>query len=303
MITANETELRFDERTLNDFAASLTLSPHSIVSYKKCLAYFFSYLVEKGIDKPESSHVSAYYGELKASGRKGNTVYNYMAAVRAFFRWAQSQGLYHDISANITVPHADQSSARGALTAAQLRKLMNSIDRDTLQGLRDYAILALMLTAGLSALELSRADVGDVCEESDGYVIHIRDNNGQRRDRAKIPPYAIEAVTKYLEARGVAGAGDAYGEAVPLFVSVSDRNRDKNQHMTVGSISRVAKNALRDAGFDDARLSAQSLKVSAMRLALQSGERLEDVQKFARHKHIRTTFLYERPALEGAYPA
>jgi integrase len=64
--------------------------------------------------------------------------------------------------------------------------------------------------------------------------------------------------------------------------------------MTVGSISRVAKSALRNAGFDDKLLSARSLKVSAMKLALQHGERLEDVQKFARHKYIRTTFLYER---------
>ena len=83
------------------------------------------------------------------------------------------------------------------------------------------------------------------------------------------------------------------GKPVPLFVSVSDRNRDKNEPMSSGSVSRIAKNALRNAGYDDAKLSAKSLKVSAMKLALQNGERLEDVQRFARHKQIRTTFLYE----------
>ncbi len=98
----------------------------------------------------------------------------------------------------------------------------------------------------------------------------------------------MDAISKYLEGRGDIKKPDA-----PLFISVSDRNRDKNEHMTVGSVSRIVKNALRNAGFDDRRLSAKSLKASAIKLALQRGDRLEDVQKFARHKQIRTTFLYE----------
>lgn len=98
----------------------------------------------------------------------------------------------------------------------------------------------------------------------------------------------MEALTAYLKIRD-----DGCGAESPLFIGVSPRNRGKNGHMTPGSVSRVVKEALRKAGFDDALLTAQSLKVSAMKLALQGGERLEEVQKFARHKHIRTAFLYE----------
>ena len=285
--------LRFDERTLNDFAASLRLSPHSITSYKKCLAYFFSYLLEKGIDKPENRHIAAYHEDLIASGRKANTVYNYMAAVKAFFRWTQASGLYPDISAKVSVQRAGQIPNRKTLTAAQLRKLMNSIDRETVQGKRDYVILALMLTAGLSALELSNANVSDVCEDGEGYVFHVRGNDGQRSESVDISPHVMDALSEYLDARRQGEEEQVPGPDAPLFMSVSNRNVSKEEHMTVGSISRVAKNALRNAGFDDAQLSAKSLKVSAMKLALQRGERLEDVQKFARHKQIRTTFLYD----------
>ena len=280
--------LRFDRRTLEDFAASLDLSPHSIASYKKCLAYFFKYLSSKGIDKPEERHIAAYREELMASGRKANTVYGYLAAVRAFFRWAWGEGLYRDISAKVSVPRAEQSPNRKTLTALQLKKLMSSIDRESLQGMRDYAILALMLTTGLSALEISRINAGDIGRSGEGGVLHVRGNDGQKHETVGVPAYVMEVISKYLSARGEGGL------EAPLFVSVSNRNGDKNEHMSAGSIGRVAKNALRGAGYDEERLSAQSLKVSAMKLALQGGERLEDVQKFARHRTIRTTFLYDQ---------
>jgi len=285
----NSAGLRFDSHTIEDFAASLTLSPHSVASYKKCLAYFFTYLANKGIVRPESGDIAAYAGELSASGRNAHTVYSYIAAVRAFFRWTQSQGLYRDIAAEIPLPQTERMPNRKTLTAAQLRKVLDSIDRTTLQGKRDYAILAFMMTLGLSALEVSRAKIEDVHESDESCVLYIRDNDGVKRGSLDVPPLTMSALLEYLNARGYIEEPDA-----PLFISVSDRNRGKNEHMTAGSVSRIAKNALRNAGYDDKRLSAKSLKVSAMKLALQRGERLEDVQKFARHKQIRTTFLYEQ---------
>ncbi|MBQ9565107.1 MAG: tyrosine-type recombinase/integrase [Synergistaceae bacterium] len=289
----NDAGLRFDRRTIEDFAASLTLSPHSVASYKKCLAYFFAYLARKGIDRPASGDVAAYGEELSSSGRSANTVYGYIAAVKAFFRWAQTEGVYRDIAAEVPLPRPDRAPNRKTLTATQLRKILNGIDRETLQGVRDYAILALMITMGLSALEISQAKMGDIRKSENETVLHVRGGDGQRHDVMRIPPPVAETVSKYLDARFQVDPDAPREERVPLFVSVSPRNRDKNEPMSAGSISRIAKNAIRGAGYDGERLSAQSLKVSAMKLALRRGERLEDVQKFARHRQIRTTFLYE----------
>ena len=297
-----DAELRFDTRTTEDFAASLELSPHSVTSYKKYLSCFFKYLAERGIVKPESGDIAAYVAKLSTSGRSNRTIYGYVTSIRAFFRWTQFEGLYRDIASEIPLPKLDRMPNRKTLTAAQLKRVLTSINRETLQGMRDYAIVTLMLTAGLSALEVSKANIEDIYKteskaESE-YVLSVRKGDGQKQDTVKIQPHVMEAISKYLNARGDIKKPDA-----PLFISVSDRNRDKNEHMTVGSVSRIVKNALRNAGFDDRRLSAQSLKVSAIKLALQSGERLEDVQRFARHRQIRTTFLYERHMSEGVYQA
>ena len=281
-------ELCFDAQTIEDFAASLELSPYSVTSYKKCLSYFFKYLADMRIVKPDSGDIAAYVAKLSTSGRSNRTIYGYVASIRAFFRWTQSQGLYRDIASEIPLPEMERMPNRKTLTAAQLKSVLTGINRETLQGMRDYAIVTLMLTAGLSPLEISQANVGDIGKTESEYVLSVRSSDGQKRDTVKIQPHVMEVISKYLKTREEMKKPDA-----PLFISVSDRNRDKNEHMTVGSVSRIAKNALRKAGFDDKRLSARSLKVSAMKLALQRGERLEDVQKFARHRQIRTTFLYE----------
>lgn len=286
--STREAALRFDQRTVARFAASLDLSPRSIVSYKKFLAYFFEFLSGRGIARPKREHVAAYMEAMLASGKKATTAHNYLAAVRAFFRWAKAGGLYPDITEGMPLPRFERIPARKALTGAQLKEVLLGIDRGTVKGLRDYAILLLMLTTGLSALEISNANVGDIGRSGRGDVLYLRDDGGNRQEDVRVPPQVMEALTAYLEARE-----DVNGAESPLFIGVSPRNRGKNGHMTPGSVSRVVKEALRKAGFDDALLTAQSLKVSAVKLALQRGERLEDVQKFARHKHIRTTFLYE----------
>ncbi|MBR1672004.1 MAG: tyrosine-type recombinase/integrase [Fretibacterium sp.] len=275
-------EIRFNHETVERFAASLDLSSSSVASYKKCLAYFFDYLADRGIGKPEAGHVAGYREALTAAGRRPSTVYNYLIAVRAFFQWTHAQGLYPNIAGRVKIPRVDHAPSRRTLTGAQLKTVLSSIGRESIRGLRDYAILTVMLTGGLSSCEVSRANVGDAALAREGGTLSIRGGDGELRGAVRLPSRVVEALAEYLGARGPVEP-DA-----PLFASV----RRRDGHMSRGSVNRIVKEALRNAGFDDAMLSAQSLKFTAVRLALQGGERLEDVQRFARHKNIRTTFRY-----------
>ena len=281
------TAIRFDKRMLENFAASLERSPHSVASYRKCLAYFFAYLSERGITRPESGDIAAYREILSASGKKPGTVHSYLAAVKAFFRWAEAKGFYPDIAEKIVQPKVDHVPHRKTLTGAQMKKVLDGIDREDIRGKRDYALLALMVTGGLERLEVVQAQVGDLKMAQFGPVLQIRGGKG---GSVKVPPRTWRALLDYLEARG------PLEENAPLFVSVSNRTQgqDQKKPLSVGSVSRIVKDALRNAGFDDVMLSAQSLRFTALKLALQGGESLEDVQKFARHRTIRTTFLYEQ---------
>ena len=58
------------------------------------------------------------------------------------------------------------------------------------------------------------------------------------------------------------------------------------------SISRIVKEHLKEAGYNNDRLTAHSLRHSAVTLALLQGQDLAEVQAFARHRDISTTMIY-----------
>lgn len=76
----------------------------------------------------------------------------------------------------------------------------------------------------------------------------------------------------------------------PLFTSLS--NKSYGRRLTTRSLRRIAKGALRKAGFDDPRLTAHSMRHSAITLALLGGASLQQAQALARHSNINTTLLY-----------
>ena len=76
----------------------------------------------------------------------------------------------------------------------------------------------------------------------------------------------------------------------PLFSSLS--NNSKGQRLSPKSISSIVKHRLIDAGYNSDRLTAHSLRHSAVTISLIGGLPLEEVQQFARHKNISTTQIY-----------
>ena len=59
------------------------------------------------------------------------------------------------------------------------------------------------------------------------------------------------------------------------------------------------KNALKNAGYDSTRLTAHSLRHTAITLALLAGREITEVQQFARHASLNTTMIYNH-ALDQA---
>ena len=172
-----------------------------------------------------------------------------------------------------------------------MKLVLNTIDRSTLEGKRDYAIMALMSVGGLRTIEVSRANVEDVRILGDFTVLYVQGKG--RKDRTefvKLPNPVLKAINEYLRERFDKTDRGNIDENAPLFASMSNRN--KNGRLTTRTISGIAKRAMRQAGFDSPRLSAHSLRHSAVTLSLLAGADLAEVQAFARHSNISTTQIY-----------
>jgi integrase/recombinase XerC/integrase/recombinase XerD len=97
-------------------------------------------------------------------------------------------------------------------------------------------------------------------------------------------PETLQPIRDYLQARGDVDKSE------PLFCSHSDRNGGDS--LTTRSISRLVKKAFRRIGLDDDRITAHSLRHTAITLSIKGGASLHQAQAMARHKSPETTMVY-----------
>ena len=149
-----------------------------------------------------------------------------------------------------------------------------------------------MVTGGLRTIEVSRADVGDLRTVGENTVLFVQGKGREEKtEYIKISAPVEKAIRTYLKAR------DLTTEEQPLFTSTSNNSRGKR--ISTRTVSAIVKNALKNAGYDSARLTAHSLRHTAITLALLAGREITEVQQFARHANLNTTMIYNH-ALDQA---
>ncbi len=281
----------FSPELFSRWVSFLDASEKTVATYSRAINRFLSFLLENGITQPTRETVIAYRDSLKAT-HKATTVSSYLAAVRLFFTWAEAEGLYKNVAAHVKGIRIEHGHKRDYLTSKQVGKMLGAIDRSSLKGLRDYALLSLMITSGLREISIIRANIGDLRPAGDNLVLYFQGKGREEKaDYAKIPQPVEDALRAYLQARG-----EKDPEA-PLFGSIANRN--SGERMTTRSISRVAKERLVAVGLESDRLTGHSLRHTAATLNLLNGGSLEETQQLLGHRSISTTMIYSH-ALERA---
>lgn len=274
---------------LDHFLADLDVSEASKLTYRRALRQFFVWLTAAKPATLDRTTILAFKANLRERRLSSLTINNVMAAVRIFFAWAESEGLHANVAASVKGERRGAGFNKDALTAAQARELLTSINCGSVAGLRDFAIVNLLLRTGLRTIEVIRADVGDVRQQSGVPVLRIQGKGrADKSDVVVLTDAALRPIYAYLAARG------AVADDAALFASHSDRN--DGQRMTTRSISRVVKEHLRSIGLDSRRLSAHSLRHTAITFALQGGATVQEAQALARHASLSTTMIYAHAA-------
>ena len=260
-------------------------------TYTRAIRQFDKYLTSKGIRQPQREDIIDYKRELEAEGKKPTTITAYIAAVRLFFQWTAVEGIYPNVAERVEGAKLDKGFRKDYLTSRQVNKLLNSIDTTTESGLRDYAILALMVTCGLRTIEVARANIEDMRVSGDSMALYVQGKgHTERTDYVKLPPTVEDPIRAYLKSRPTAKLTD------PLFTSVS--HRDYGQRITTKSISRLCKEALEGANLKTARLTAHSLRHTAAVINLSNGATIEETQDMLRHSSPAITKAFYAHMIE-----
>ena len=284
-VRENTAKSILSQKVLKSFTEFLEVSELTLRAYKSGIKSFISFLRQKDIKTPKREDVQNYRKFLINCGRKPATVALYLSAIRRFFTWCEAEGLYPDITRGIKAPKQDKGHKKDFLDGGKIAGMLKGIDRSSLEGKRNFALLALMATCGLRTVEVVRANIEDIHTLGGVTVLNVQGKGrSDKKEFVKLSPQVEEAVRDYLSARGLVV------DTEPLFASCSHRNC--GHRLTTRTISGLCKLAMIKAGFHSSRLTAHSLRHSAVTLALLAGNSIADVQSFARHRSINTTMIY-----------
>lgn len=269
---------------LNRFVQYVDVSPATMRSYVSGVRVFLQYLSDNGINTPTRETILLFKKHL-TTNKSNSTIATYLSALRRFFSWCASEGLYTNITDGVKSPRVDTGHKKDAFTAGQLKSIISGIERDTLKGKRDYALFCLVSATGLRTVEVVRANVSDIRNTGGVDCLFVQGKGRtSKTEFVKLSGHVMKAIQAYLTARGTAADDE------PLFASISHRNN--GGRMTTRSISRICKSAMTSAGYVSKRWTAHSLRHSAITLALIAGISIQEVSQFARHSNISVTMIY-----------
>ena len=253
-------------------------------TYRRALRNFSAWLEDAGLDmRTNRATIMAYKRHLH-DHYSPYTESAYLTAVRGLYAWLDAQGVYPNVAAGIRGAKKGAQAAKDALTVEQARDLLAD-EATTPAELRDRAMINLMLRRGLRTIEVVRADVGDLRQLGGKAVLYVQGKGHDAKDDyVVLGAEVLQPIHDYLATRR-----DLEDDA-PLFAAVGNRNG--GGRMTTRSVSRIVRDAYRAHGIASPRITAHSLRHTAVTFAIMGGATVQEAQGMARHGNISTTMLY-----------
>ena len=281
-------------RFLEFFAARIA-NRRTRAAYGRAVGQFLAWWEARGlvIEAVSPLHVAAY---IRTHPGSAPTVKQHLAAIRMLGDWlVVSQLLPVNPAAAVRGPkHVVTKGATPVLSPAEARRLLAAIDTGTLAGLRDRALVSVMLYsfARVSAvIGMRRQDY--FRQECQGWL-RLHEKGGTRHD---VPAHyrAAEALDDYLARAGLDAATAA------LFQSVDPAGRRQtgralSRRLVLAMIKRRAAAADLPPSTCCHTFRATGITAYLSRARRAHGGTLEHAQRIAAHASPKTTKLYDRTA-------
>lgn len=274
------------ERLLDELCMYLLdergLAPKTISGYARVARRFLEERGEPLEELPASLSAADVRGfVLRESRRVGHLeAGRVVCALRSLLRFLHVRGLIAVplVTAVPSVARRNEDLPRG-LPAGQARLLLDSCDRSTPGGRRDYAVLLLLARLGLRSGEIATLSLDDVDWRAGELMIR---GKGARLDRLPLPVDVGEAIVEYLRD----GRRPGFGRGLFLTAYAPIRG------ISPGVASEIVTRACARAGIPPVR--AHRLRHTIATELLSRGAGLIEVGQLLRHKDVFSTTIYAK---------
>lgn len=274
----------------DEFLNSIDRAQSTVKHYRKVLDYWkrSTDFYQKSIEDITAADLVQWIRKLEDNKRAPATIDNYLATIRAFYSYLESKGVENITKNILRKTGQNHNYTRQSLTSEQLFQLLASLKDETLQDLRNAAMIKLMALTGLRCIEVSRADNGDLKFAGDNWYLQLQ-RKGERAkgSRILISDEVREAIQKYQERKDNTDEYDS-----PLFVNAGPYK--PGGRISPRFLSRIIKKQLISTGLNSRSYCAHSLRHTAACLASTAGSEIEEISAMLGHKTIWQTNTYLR---------
>lgn len=196
-----------------------------------------------------------------------------------FFGWCHEEGIIPTNPARNVRPIKHEERERKALTRMQLE-----IIKDACQNIRERAIVEFLASTACRVQELCDAKRDDINLSERTVTIW---GKGKRERRVLLSDRCIITLQKYLETRT--------DDSVYIFVS----ERKPYRQCTKGSIEKLLHSIQgRTGSMIHVTITPHIIRHTAATLAMESGMKVQEIQRCLGHKKIDTTMRYAHVSME-----
>jgi site-specific recombinase XerD len=275
-----------------EFFASNIRNPNTRRAYAHAVGEFLTWCAQAGvgsITNVQPLHVAAWI-ELQTQTSSAPTVKLRLAAIRHLFDWlVTGQVVPHNPASSVRGPsHSARKGKTAVLEATEARQLLDSIDVTTPIGLRERALIGLMVFSFARIGAAAAMKVEDVFVQNRRLWLRLHEKGGKRHE---MPCHHTleEYLHAYLDGVGINEDGKS-----PLFRTIRRGTAQLSDTPLpqANAYAMVRRRAI-VAGIDT-KIGNHTFRATGITAYLKNGGTLEKAASMANHASTRTTQLYDR---------
>ena len=291
----NETEPTMNELTLSTrilpivaLVTDAVTSPHTKRAYGRALTDFLAWHQETGQTTLNKATVQAHISALKAAGVSASSINGRITAIRKLAKEAADNELISEATAQ-SISRVEGIRQEGQrlgnwLSKEQAQMLLELPNVGTLKGIRDRAILAVLLGCGLRREECAGLTVEHIQQREGRWVVVDLVGKRNKTRSVPMPSWAKYAIDAYLVAACIT-------EGV-LFRGMYRGDNLRPEGMTAQAVFDVVRTYAAQLGDGLAPIRPHDLRRTFAKLAHKGDARLEQIQLSLGHSSIQTTERY-----------
>ena len=278
------------DSSLNGFISYLTLekglSGHSIEAYERDVRRMAMFMHrDLNISSPttvKSLHIEQFLHALNDVEISRRSQARMLSGMKSFYQYLMLEDMITvDPTELVQGPKLDQYLPE-VLSYEEILRMLESIDRSTLQGTRNVAIIETLYACGLRVSELTSLRISYIYP--DLQMIRVIGKNNKER-LIPIGESALQQIHFYIE-----GDRNRMMNIDPKSKDILFLNR-RGKHLSRVMIFNIIKEAAANAGITKT-ISPHSLRHSFATHLVEGGADLRAVQEMLGHASITTTEIY-----------